>query len=178
MAKRDLQIDAGMFLIPDFLDGNALWALIRDFISNLPGYQPQIWAAGSSLGTKLSLLELQSLVLGGASAFSWKRDVQPRGEGAISGRRYTPAGLEHATHLFRISVKDQHPTYLATGAYEAERRVAYRQYVDEEHTGEVALIRRGTHEGLPTASDKFCAELQAALDRQFAAKPRGRPQKL
>ncbi len=28
---------------------------------------------------------------------------------------------------------DQHPTYLATSAYEAERPVAYRQYVDEEH---------------------------------------------
>ncbi len=44
------------------------------------------------------------------------------------------------------------------GASEPERRVAYRQYADEEDTAEVALIRRATREGLPTASDIFCVE--------------------
>ncbi|MGE8640640.1 MAG: hypothetical protein ACN6PR_18440 [Achromobacter sp.] len=106
MAKRNLQINAGALLIPDYADGHAFWKLVREFVFNLPGYQPQSWAADSSLRGKLSLLELRSLAEEGATAFSWIRNSQPRGEGSISKRTLTPAGLEHAKHLFRISVKD------------------------------------------------------------------------
>lgn len=83
----------------------------------------------------------------------------------------------------RGGVAPVHPKFkvsecISIRASEPERRVAYRQYADEEAAAEVALIRRGTREERPTGSDTFCAELlRALLDREVASKPRRRPQK-
>ncbi|WP_338880425.1 hypothetical protein WHX56_03340 [Achromobacter veterisilvae] len=106
MKKENLQINAEMLLIPDFSDGDSFFGLIRDFIFYMPGYQPQMWAADSAEGSKLSLMELRSLVQQGPSVLHWKRKTSPRAEGAISRRLQTPTGQEHAAHRLRLSVKN------------------------------------------------------------------------
>lgn len=115
MKKEPLQVNAGMLLIPDFSDNESFFALIRDLIFYLPGYQPQSWATDSGDGSKLSLMDLRSLVQEGASTLYWKRKTSPRAEGAISRRVQTPAGQEHAAHRLRLSVKNnEHGDWLVS----------------------------------------------------------------
>jgi hypothetical protein len=106
MKKRELEIDAGLLLIPAFSDEASFWSQIKDFVLGLPGYQPEAWSVDSSPGSKLSMLELRSLVGQGSPTFRWERKSPPRGAGIFNKRLHTSAGPEHATHVFRIFVKD------------------------------------------------------------------------
>ncbi|MGY6269022.1 hypothetical protein ACXIUT_04965 [Achromobacter denitrificans] len=106
MARRQLEVCAEIFLIPDFLDGDAFGELARDFVFQMPGYQPQIWGVDRSAMAKLSLIELRELARQGSAVLHWKRNVSPKGEGSLSKRFDTPTGAEHAVHRLRISVKD------------------------------------------------------------------------
>src|SRR5690606_11500258 len=100
MKKRELEIDAGLLLIPAFSDEASFWSQIKDFVLGLPGYQPEAWSVDSSPGSKLSMLELRSLVGQGSPTFRWERKSSPRGAGVFNKRLHTSAGPEHATHVF------------------------------------------------------------------------------
>jgi hypothetical protein len=106
MAKRYLQIDAGMLLVPDFSDADSFYRLIQDLIFYLPGYQPQLWTTSSDERSRYSLMELRSLTQRGETVLRWRRNAHPRAEGSMSRRIQTPACAEHAAHRLRISVKD------------------------------------------------------------------------
>lgn len=104
MPRRQLYLSSKIFLTPNFEDDNAFYALIRDFVFNLPGYQPQAWSGDCFKGKRLSLIELRARVNQGLSEVHWERKSSPAGAGSFSKRLAMPTGLEHAKHQFGIAV--------------------------------------------------------------------------
>ncbi|WP_183005864.1 transposase [Achromobacter sp. UMC71] len=73
---------------------------------------------------------------------------------------------------------DMHSVYLGLAHSESERRKAYRDYVQSvESADELALMRRASREGHPTADAEYSAALELSLGRQIVPKARGRPRK-
>jgi len=103
MAKQALQIDAGMFLIPSFSEANAFWDLISDFVFNLPVSQPRFWSIAPPIEDRRSLLEVQALVVDGATELLWKRTASPKGQGAFRKRGSLADGPQHARHLLHVA---------------------------------------------------------------------------
>lgn len=75
----------------------------------------------------------------------------------------------------RNEVVTEHPLYLAPGASEEDRRVAYRAlfraHLEEEVLDE---IRKAANRGLPLGNDRFREQVEAALGRRMGLRPRGR----
>ena len=71
-----------------------------------------------------------------------------------------------------------HPTYLALGATDDERRAAYRAlFAAPESTADLGLIRACVNAGLALGDRAFVQEVERLTGRPAARKPGGRPRR-
>ncbi len=78
-----------------------------------------------------------------------------------------------------LGVLALHPVYQAMGASDSDRRAAYRSYVESAVAAEeLERIRHAAQSGNPLATEEYCSDLEAALQRQVSSRGRGRPAKM
>ncbi|MCJ0824506.1 transposase [Luteimonas sp. 50] len=79
----------------------------------------------------------------------------------------------HGSHEPRLI---PHPTYLALGATEDERRAAYLAlFAEDLAKDEVDTLRLNTRQQKAWGSERFRAQIEALTQRAAAVRPRGRP---